>query len=56
MMSRACGSLMALAAAGLAVSVAVRAAEQAPAPFPGVLDEHPAIQYGRGRPTIRWRG
>ena len=41
---------MALAAAGLAVSVAVRAAEQAPAPFPGLLDEHPAIQYGL-RPT-----
>ena len=41
---------MALAAAGLAVSVAGRAAEQAPAPFPGLLDEHPAIQSGL-RPT-----
>jgi len=41
---------MALAATGLAVSVAVRAAEQVPAPFPGLLDEHPVIQYGL-RPT-----
>lgn len=41
---------MALATAGLAASLAVGVAGQTAAPYPGVLDEHPAIQY-ETRPT-----
>jgi hypothetical protein len=41
---------LALATAGLATSLAVRAAGQPAAGYPGVLDEHPAIQYDT-RPT-----
>ena len=41
---------MALAAAGLAASSPSVRPSQPPAPFPGLLDEHPAIQYGP-RPT-----
>jgi hypothetical protein len=41
---------MALAVAALAASLSVRANGQPPAPYPGVLDEHPAIQYDT-RPT-----
>jgi hypothetical protein len=41
---------MALATAGLATSLAVRVAGQPAADYPGVLDEHPAIQYDT-RPT-----
>jgi len=36
---------LAIAATVLTASLAVRASGQAPAPFPGLLDEHPAIQY-----------
>ena len=41
---------MALAVAALAASLSVRASGQQSAPYPGVLDEHPAIQYDT-RPT-----
>jgi hypothetical protein len=41
---------LAMATACLAASLAVHAVGQAPPPFPGLLDEHPAIQYGL-RPT-----
>ena len=41
---------MALATLGLAAALSIRVAGQAPAPFPGLLDEHPAIQYAT-RPT-----
>ena len=41
---------LALAALGLAASLAVRVSGQTPAPYPGVLDEHPAVQY-ETRPT-----
>jgi hypothetical protein len=39
------GGWLAVAATVLAASLAVRASGQARAPFPGLLDEHPAIQY-----------
>ena len=41
---------LAVAASCLAAAMAVRVTGQAPTPFPGLLDEHPAIQYGL-RPT-----
>ena len=41
---------MALAVAAFAASLSVRASGRQPAPYPGVLDEHPAIQYDT-RPT-----
>ncbi|MGD9904580.1 MAG: hypothetical protein AB7U83_14035 [Vicinamibacterales bacterium] len=41
---------LAISAALLATAIATRAAGQAPVPFPGLLDEHPAIDYAR-RPT-----
>jgi hypothetical protein len=44
---RAC---LALAALGLAAALGSRVSGQAPAPFAGLLDEHPVIQYGL-RPT-----
>ena len=50
MSARRTGVAIALATAGLAASLAVRAAGQTAAPYPGVLDEHPAIQYDT-RPT-----
>ena len=40
-----------LAALCLAAAMAVRVAGQTPVPFPGLLDEHPAIQYGLRPPT-----
>ena len=50
MSARPTGVAIALATAGLAASLAARAAGQTAAPYPGVLDEHPAIQYDT-RPT-----
>lgn len=50
-MTGRCAELwLSMAAAVLALSLAARAADQAPVPFPGMLDEHPAIQYA-SRPT-----
>ena len=42
---------LAVAALCLAAALAVRVAGQTPVPFPGLLDEHPAIQYGLRPPT-----
>jgi hypothetical protein len=42
--------VMIVAAAGLTAALGVRVSSQAPAGYPGVLDEHPAIQYDT-RPT-----
>jgi hypothetical protein len=41
---------LAVAVLGLAASLAVGVSGQTPAPYPGVLDEHPAIRYDT-RPT-----
>jgi len=44
-MERRADTWVALAAAMFAASLVVRASGQPPPPFPGLLDEHPAIQY-----------
>ena len=50
MTARAVRVATAVSAVGMLTSLAVRVASQAPMPFPGLLDEHPVIQYA-AKPT-----